>query len=132
MNHFILYVHDQERSTAFYTAVLGVEPQLNVPGMTEFRLSTETILGLMPSASIERLLGVAVVDAAPRSGAARAELYLIVEDAESYHRRAVAAGAHELSPLMSRDWGDTVAYSIDADGYVLAFASRVQSFGAAP
>jgi len=125
MNHFILYVRDQTRSTAFYAQVLGVEPELNVPGMTEFRLSAETVLGLMPSAGIERLLGVAVGDAVPSAGAARAELYLVVEDAESYHRRAVEAGARELSPLSLRDWGHTVAYSIDADGYVLAFASRV-------
>jgi catechol 2,3-dioxygenase-like lactoylglutathione lyase family enzyme len=34
MNHFILYVRDQARSTAYYRAVLAQEPQLNVPGMT--------------------------------------------------------------------------------------------------
>lgn len=37
--HFILYVEDQGRSTEFYTRVLGREPSLNVPGMTEFELS---------------------------------------------------------------------------------------------
>ncbi|MBK6476581.1 MAG: hypothetical protein IPF95_18030 [Flavobacteriales bacterium] len=36
--HFILYVQDQLRSTSFYTALLGLEPTLNVPGMTEFGL----------------------------------------------------------------------------------------------
>jgi catechol 2,3-dioxygenase-like lactoylglutathione lyase family enzyme len=65
MNHFILYVQDQERSTAFYAEVLGMPPELNVPGMTEFRLSTETILGLMPSAGIERILGAEVGNATP-------------------------------------------------------------------
>lgn len=37
--HFILYVSDQNRSAAFYGRVLGLKPQLDVPGMTEFRLS---------------------------------------------------------------------------------------------
>lgn len=127
MNHFILYVRDQARSTVFFSSVLAMEPELNVPGMTEFRLSAETILGLMPSAGIERLLGTAVGDAAPASGAARGELYLVVPDPESHHRRAIAAGARELSGLSPRDWGDQVAYSMDPDGYVLAFASRLQT-----
>jgi catechol 2,3-dioxygenase-like lactoylglutathione lyase family enzyme len=125
MNHFILYVQDQERSTTFYGDVLDMEPELNVPGMTEFRLAAETILGLMSSAGIERLLGAGVGNAAPVPGMARGELYLVVDEAESYHSRAVNAGARELSPLLPRDWGHDVAYSMDVDGYVLAFASRV-------
>jgi len=127
MNHFILYVLDQARSTAFYTEVLGMEPELNAPGMTEFRLSAETILGLMPSTGIERILGSAAGDAAPAAGAARGELYFVVDDPEANHRRAIAAGARELSPLSLRDWGDQVAYSMDPDGYVLAFADRPQT-----
>ena len=124
MNHFILYVHDQASSTAFYTRVLDREPALHVPGMTEFRLSADAVLGLMPSAGIEQLLGAALGDAKPAPAMARGELYVVVDDAESYHRRAVKAGARELSPLSPRDWGQEVAYSMDADGYVLAFASR--------
>ena len=46
--HFILFVAAQEKSTAFYSSVLGEAPILNVPGMTEFRLGQEAILGLMP------------------------------------------------------------------------------------
>ena len=60
MNHFILYEQDQVRSTAFHAKVLGVEPQLNMPGMTEFQLSAKIIPRLMPSPGIERLLGPAV------------------------------------------------------------------------
>jgi predicted enzyme related to lactoylglutathione lyase len=126
MNHFILYVRDQASSTAFYAEVLGTEPELNAPGMTEFRLSAESILGLMPSTGIERLLGAVVGDATPAPGAARGELYFVVDNVESYHRRAVEAGARELSPLSPRGWGHNVAYSLDADGYVLAFASQLQ------
>jgi catechol 2,3-dioxygenase-like lactoylglutathione lyase family enzyme len=50
--HFILYVSDQERSTAFYSAVLGMHPTLNVRGMTEFTLDGSSILGLMPESGI--------------------------------------------------------------------------------
>ena len=43
--HFILYVDDQTRSTAFFRAVLGKAPSLDVPGMTEFELGVEAVLG---------------------------------------------------------------------------------------
>ena len=36
---FIIYVEDQDRSREFYEAVLGAKPIIDVPGMTEFRLT---------------------------------------------------------------------------------------------
>lgn len=123
--HLILYVKDQDRSTEFYSAVLAKSPDLHVPGMTEFHLSEVCLLGLMPERGIKRLLGDRLPDPAQGSGVPRAELYLHVEDPALYHRRATEAGAKELSPLQSRDWGDLVAYSLDPDGHVLAFAKRL-------
>jgi len=120
--HLILYVRDQEASTAFYSAVLGREPRLHVPGMTEIELSEGAVLGLMPEAGIARLLGDALPDPAAGRGVPRAELYLRVGSPEDFHRRAVASGARELSPLQMRSWGHEVAYSLDPDGHVLAFA----------
>ncbi|MBL0173955.1 MAG: hypothetical protein IPP94_01615 [Ignavibacteria bacterium] len=55
-------------------------------------------------------------------GVPRAEVYLLTDDPKTLHARALAAGARELSPLQSRDWGHAVAYSLDPDGHVLAFA----------
>lgn len=121
-SHFILYVADQPRSAAFYARVLEAEPRLDVPGMTEFVLPGGAILGLMPEAGIRRLLGGALPDPAAARGVPRAELYLIVVDPSRYHERALQAGAAELSAFAPRDWGDSVAYSLDPDGHVLAFA----------
>ena len=121
--HFILYVADQQRSTEFYSSVLGVAPTLNVPGMTEFLIGESSILGLMPEEGIVRLLGSAITDPSLANGIPRSELYLVVQDANIFHTRAIAAGACELSPLALRDWGYLVAYSIDLDGHILAFAS---------
>lgn len=120
--NFILFVSDQDASTAFYSAVLGISPELDVPGMTEFRLSRDTVLGLMPEAGIKRLLGTAVIDPARAGGVPRAEVYLSVHDPEAYLQRALDHGARLLSPLAGRDWGDEVAYCTDPDGHVLAFA----------
>jgi len=123
--NIILYVADQKASTSFYEKVLMMPPVLNVPGMTEFRLNEETVLGLMPSAGIKRLLGDKLPDPDKAAGIPRAEIYLHVTDPESYHNRALENGAQELSPLLPRDWGDDVAYSLDPDGHVLAFAGKI-------
>ncbi|HWU42443.1 MAG TPA: hypothetical protein VN132_03360 [Bdellovibrio sp.] len=51
--NFIFYVHNQAASVQFYKTVLGQEPILDVPGMAEFQLSTESVLGLMPEKGIK-------------------------------------------------------------------------------
>jgi catechol 2,3-dioxygenase-like lactoylglutathione lyase family enzyme len=119
--HFILYVRDQAASRDFYRRVLDVAPSLDVPGMTELPLAGGAVLGLMPERGITRLLGDSV-DPTRAGGAPRAELYLVVDDPAAYAARALAAGAREVSPLAPRDWGHTVAYVLDPDGHVLAFA----------
>jgi uncharacterized glyoxalase superfamily protein PhnB len=119
--HMILYVRDQAASATFYERVLGTKATLNVPGMTELLLGADVVLGLMPEAGIRRLLGDSFASA-PVAGAPRAEVYVVVPDPEAHHARALAAGARELSPMQVRDWGHRVAYSLDPDGYVLAFA----------
>lgn len=132
--HFILYVADQARSAAFYAATLNVPPRLDVPGMTEFSLGENAVLGLMPERGIARLLqdswrwsvqpsaasgnpAVGVADPAPR-----AELYLLVDTPEAYIDRAITAGAAMLSPLIPRPWGHDAGYLLAPDGHILAFA----------
>jgi uncharacterized protein len=116
--HFILYVRDQKASVAFYRVVLAREPRLDLAGMTEFDLGG-AVLGIMPEAGIRRLLPVGLPEG---SAGLRSELYVLVDDPASFHRRALEAGARELSPLAKRDWGHVAAYSLDIDGHVLAFA----------
>ncbi|MBI3170912.1 MAG: VOC family protein [Chloroflexi bacterium] len=125
--HFIFYVKDQAGSTAFYTRVLNREPSLHVPGMTEFHLSADCILGLMPRTGIKHLLGARLPDPEEGNGVPRAELYLLVDEPQTYHERALAAGATELSELTVRDWGHRAAYSLDPDGHVLVFAELLES-----
>lgn len=125
--HFILYVRDQTRSTAFYSQVFGCPPCLNVPGMTEFILLENCVLGLMPEAGIQRLLGNKLPNPAHATGIPRSEIYLYVKGPINYHQRSIEAGAIELSGLEDRDWGDRVAYSLDPDGHVLAFAEKIES-----
>ncbi|MFO7547033.1 MAG: hypothetical protein R6W77_16190 [Trueperaceae bacterium] len=128
--NLILYVSDQRASTEFYAQTLARLPDLDVPGMTEFRLTGGAVLGLMPTSGIRRLLGAVLPDPSSAHGVPRAELYLLVDDPAAYHARALRQGATELSALAPRDWGHDVAYSLDADGHVLAFAHVAQGSGA--
>lgn len=114
---FILYVTDQARARDFYAAVLRQPPILDMPGMTEFDLGGAT-LGLMPAGDMLHMLG-ARLDA---RGGQRCEVYLRRDDAPHAVRRALAAGGRLLSPREPRPWGETVAYQLDPDGHVLAFA----------
>lgn len=131
-SYFILYVADQERSTAFYSAALAATPRLHVPGMTEFDLPGGGVLGLMPEQGIRNLLGPELPDPALAAGIPRCELYLLVDDPATWHSRAQHAGARELSPLAPRNWGHHAAYSLDPDGHVLAFASDGSHSSLAP
>lgn len=119
-SYFILYVVDQQRSANFYETVLGYAPRINIPGMTEFELGANSVLGLMPLTSITRLFNQPV----PREVGQdlRSEVYLMVEDPQRFHERAISAGARELSQFSPRDWGHSAAYSVDFDGNVIAFA----------
>ncbi|KAB2897692.1 MAG: glyoxalase [Dokdonella sp.] len=122
-SYFILYVADQQRSTAFYTSVLARAPRLFVPGMSEFDLPGGGVLGLMPEHGIRKLLGAGLPDPAAANGVPRCELYVLVAEPDRWHGRALLAGARELSPLAPRSWGHDAAYSLDPDGHVLAFAA---------
>jgi catechol 2,3-dioxygenase-like lactoylglutathione lyase family enzyme len=130
--HLIIYVRDLSASRDFYVAVFGRPPSLDVPGMIEIELTPTCVLGLMPEAGITRLLGSDEIEIDPSRNRhpGRAEIYIVLdnenddEDPETLHARALGAGARELSPLAQRDWGHRVAYSLDPDGHVLAFAAE--------
>ena len=84
---FILYVADQERSKRYYSKVLAIEPVLNVPGMTEFKLTDFVKLGLMPENGIAKILSDKMPHPNQGRGIPRCELYIKVENAEHCSRK---------------------------------------------
>lgn len=120
----ILYVRDQRASTDFYRKIFRKEPDLDVPGMTEFMLAENMKLGLMPNRGIAKILGNTLPHPDTGTGIPRCELYLYVDDLRFEYENALKAGARSLSPPALRDWGDTVCYLADPDGHVIAFAEK--------
>ncbi len=133
----ILYVANQDVSREFYRRVLLMEPVLDVPGMTEFRLNDGALLGLMPENGIAKIICEAddfeqsTLSPMPHpslgKGIPRCELYLPVDDPSEWLERVVNAGGKAISKASLRNWGDDVAYGCDPDGHVLAFANMVRS-----
>ena len=117
----IFYVSDQQRSKAFYQAVLGIEPLLDVPGMTEFELSGELLLGIMPEDGIARILGDCVPHPAQANGVPRCELYLPVDNPQAAYEKLLEYGGKSISAPEKRSWGHELAYGADPDGHILAF-----------
>lgn len=122
--NFIIYVNNQERATEFYSKLLGTEPCLNVPGMTEIWLNGDTKLGIMPIRGIENLLNGTVVVSENIGNNIQCEIYLSVKEPLVYHSRALMLGATNVSDLELRNWGEEVAYCRDFDGILIAFAKE--------
>jgi hypothetical protein len=125
MIEFILYVSDQNISKKFYSEILEKKPVLDVPGMTEFELSENCKLGLMPNDSIAKILGDMVLHPDLGKNVPRCELYLYPEDINNRFIKAVRSGAKEISSISIRNWGDKVGYLSDPDGHIIAFAEKI-------
>ena len=122
---FIIYVKSQERSKCFYRELLEIEPSLDVPGMTEFRLSVNTTLGIMPEDGIVRLLEGNIPHPQGANGIPRCEIYLSVDSPDDCYNKLLKAGGSEISEGAIRSWGDYVAYGFDPDGHIIAFSKAV-------
>ena len=104
----ILYVHDQKRSTEFYTALFRRKPHINVPGMTEFILSDRCKLGLMPHDGIVKILKDFMPHPDRGNGIPRCELYLRTNGVTAEYDNALQVGAKLISVVKSQNWGDDV------------------------
>ncbi len=123
---FIIYVKDQQKSKQFYEIVLQISPSLDVPGMTEFKLADNVILGIMPENGISKIISTHLPHPKDGNGIPRCELYLKVKNPKNYIAKGIELGGKEISKLQKRDWGDIVGYISDLDGHILAFAEKVK------
>lgn len=120
----ILYVNDQQVSAEFYTKLFRQNPDLNVPGMTEFKLAENCKLGLMPNKGIAKILSDKTPHPEEGNGIPRCELYFYVENIQFEYRNALEIGAQLISPIADRDWGDKVCYFAHPDGHIIAFSTK--------
>lgn len=122
----ILYVENQAVSTAFYEKLFRQKADLNVPGMTEFKVSESCKIGLMPNDGIAKILKDKTPHPQNGKGIPRCELYFYVEDIDYEFDNATKSGAQLISTISDRDWGDKVCYFSDPDGHIIAFAKQTK------
>ncbi len=93
--------------------------------MTEFNLSENCKLGLMPNKGIEKILSGKTPHPDEANGIPRCELYFYVENIQLEFDNATKIGAKLISPIEARDWGDRVCYFADIDGHIIAYAEKI-------
>jgi uncharacterized glyoxalase superfamily protein PhnB len=81
-------------------------------------------LGLYERAAMAAVLGVEEESLGHPPGAV--ELAFEVEDVDSAHAAAVAAGAPSFQAPADRYWGERTAYVLDPDGGLVELLSRVR------
>ncbi len=86
---FILYVSDQGKSTEFYTNLLQLNPCLDVPGMTEFKINEFTKLGILTENGISKIISPIMPNTKEGNGIPRCELYLKVQNSLEYINRRI-------------------------------------------
>ena len=118
----IIYVENQEKARDFYKQVLAMEPLMDVPGMTEFKLDKNVLLGIMPNEGIARIMEGKVKNLGKSAAVPKCELYLPVDDPDEYYHRLIKAGGTGIVEGKARPWGDYTAYGMDPDGNLIAFA----------
>jgi uncharacterized glyoxalase superfamily protein PhnB len=123
----ILYVNDQEASCRFYQNLFRQPADLHVPGMTEFNVSANCKMGLMPNKGIAKILAGQTLHPDSGNGIPRCELYLYVDNIQFEFDNAIKSGAKLISQVLDRDWGDKVCYFSDPDGHIIAFAEKVNN-----
>ena len=125
--HTILYVKNQEKSTAFYEKIFRRKADLFVSGMTEFCLSQDFTLGLMPNEGIANILKDKTPHPETGTGIPRCEMYFYVENLVDEYEILQNIGIEMVSTLSERNWGDEAFYFADLDGHIIAFAKKINT-----
>ncbi len=73
-----------------------------VPGMTEFIISENLKLGLMPEVGIAKILFEKTPHPSTGNGIPRCELYIYTNEISTVFQRAKYAGAIEISSIQKR------------------------------
>ena len=86
----IIFVENQEKARDFYKEVLDMEPLMDVPGMTEFKLADNMLLGIMPMRN-KNMMDIKTIKHWKRRNS-KCQIYLPVDEPDDYYNRVVKAG----------------------------------------
>lgn len=119
-----LTVSDAKGAIALYEAALGAT---NL-GVLEDPSGTKVVHAMVQIGSSRLFINDEMegMGAAPTDLEQGAKFYLYVEDVDSAHARAIAAGMKEKSAPEDMFWGDRTSVVSDGFGQVWTFASHIR------
>jgi catechol 2,3-dioxygenase-like lactoylglutathione lyase family enzyme len=122
----ILAVSDVVGSRRFYQLALGWDLVVEDPVYVELRSAGGMRLGLYQRASFALNTQAPAPAAGPAGSVTGTDRYFRMDHPEQAIDRLLDVGAHLLSDLADREWGDRAAYLRDPDGNVVVVAQHPQ------
>jgi lactoylglutathione lyase len=123
LGYVVRFVGSLGPAVDFYGGVLGLTLTKRTEHWAQFDCGSVR-LGLYERAVMAAVLGVEEESLGHPPGAV--ELAFEVEDVDSAHAAAVAAGAPSFQAPADRYWGERTAYVLDPDGGLVELLSRVR------
>jgi lactoylglutathione lyase len=121
----ILYVPDVAASLSFFEAAFGFSRRFLHESGTYGELQTgETTLAFAAHALAQLNFKRAHVEASQSPDPLGVEVAFVADDVPAAHDRALAAGAVELTPPVSKPWGQVVSYVRCPDGTLVELCTR--------
>jgi len=123
-----LCYEDATAAISWLECAFGFTARLVVPGETEGSVLHSQLVA--PDGRSMIMLFTQRDEEATRSqrppktlGGSNQSLYLVVEDVDGHHARAVEAGARITLPPTAQDYGGSVYTCLDPEGHVWSFGS---------
>jgi catechol 2,3-dioxygenase-like lactoylglutathione lyase family enzyme len=124
LGYTLLYVADVHRSVEFYERAFALTRKLlDEDGGFATMDTGATQLGFVSVEQARTHLPAGFRTNVPQELPAGFEVALTTSDVAAAYRRAVAAGAVEVTPPTQTPWGQTIAYVRDPDGILVELAS---------
>lgn len=124
LGYTLLYVADVRRSVEFYERAFALTRKfIDEQGAFGTLDTGTTQLGFVSVEQARTHLPAGFRTNRPQELPAGFEVALTTSDVAAAYRRAVAAGAIEVTPPTQTPWGQTIAYVRDPDGILVELAS---------
>jgi len=126
LGYTILYVSDVPASLRFFEQAFGLKPKFLHESGTYGELSTgETTLSFAAHALGDSNFPGGHVRADESSVPLGMEIGLVTDDVLGAHQRALTAGALQLSPPVTKPWGQVVSYVRAPDGCLVELCTPI-------
>ena len=123
----VLRYHDARRAIAFLREAFGFEEHLVVPGEREGEVAHAQLrLGdAMIMTGTWRDDDFGRMQKTPRDvgGVVTQSVYVVIDDVDAHHARALAAGATIMAPPADQDYGGRLYVCRDLEGHLWSFGS---------